>query len=215
MVYIKISLNNLTGLAFMFIISFSNLFGFNIAGMTVFVGILFFFCDKIIEKEPFSLSCIDPKYVGEILSDKSLWTWIFLPIIMNIVAIFTAEFFLPEYIDHILGRTSIFISFDKIIFLLLQIFILALLEEIAWRGFFQKQLYKKLTLNHVLIISSFLFSICHFTSGNMIVISYDLTFIFINSIIYGYLFFKTRNVWVSTLSHFMANLFSVFILALL
>lgn len=58
-----------------------------------------------------------------------------------------------------------------------------------------------------LIISATLFSICHFNQGSAIAVIYDLLFIFINAIFYGIIFKKTDNVFVSTIAHFLANLF--------
>lgn len=50
-----------------------------------------------------------------------------------------------------------FLAFDKIIILLAELFIAAWGEEIAWRGFFQNKLSKKLLLIPSLLITAILF----------------------------------------------------------
>ena len=96
--------------------------------------------------------------------------------------------------------------------LIIQLLVFAVSEEIAWRAFFQKQLKTFLPVVPTILITSALFSLGHLTSGSLIIVSYDLLFVFVNSLFYGIIFRKTNNVWVSAASHFTANLFAVIIL---
>lgn len=196
-------------------ISFSNLFGLKIAGISVIIGVIFFFVNKAYEKQPFQDSGLDMKAIGNNFKDKGIWFWVILPLIMDGVSITIAKLFLPEYIEHVLARTEIFISFDKVILMVFQLAVLALGEEIAWRAFFQKQLNKTFSIVPVLLISSILFSFGHFTQGSGIIVVFDIFFVFINSILYGIIFYKSKNAWVSGISHFVANLFSLIILLFL
>jgi uncharacterized protein len=199
----------------MAVISFTNLFGISVAGISVFLGVAFFFVNKAMEKQPFAGSGLDFKAIGTGLKEKSIWFWIAMPIIMDVVSITLSKLFLPEYIDHVLARAGNLVSFNAGIFLILQLIVLALGEEIAWRAFFQKQLQKALPIAPVLIISSILFALGHIASGNFTIVAYDVFFVFVNSILYGVIFHKTNNAWISTISHFAANLFSVIVLVFL
>ena len=140
-----------------------------------------------------------------------------LPLIMDAVSITIGKLFVPQYIEHVLARTDLFITFDKIAVMIIQLAILALGEEIAWRAFFQKQFNNRFSIVPTLLISSALFAIGHITltQGNMNILLYDIFFVFINSILYGIIFYKTNNAWVSAISHFIANLFSVIVLVLI
>lgn len=199
----------------MAVISFSNIFGYKIAGASVIIGVAFFFINKAYEKQQFADSGLDMKAIGNNFKDRGIWLWVVLPLIMDAVSITIAKLFLPEYIDHVLGRTEIFVSFDKVILMIFQLAVLALGEEIAWRAFFQKQLNKAFSIIPVLLISSVLFAIGHLAQGNVIIVIYDIFFVFINSILYGIIFYKSKNAWISTISHFIANLFSIIILVFL
>lgn len=199
----------------MTILSFTNLFGVEIAGLSVVLGIAAFFINKVVEKQAAKDSGLDIKTILTVLKDKKLWIWIALPLIMDIVAMAIAKLFLPEYIDHVLGRAEAFVSFDKNKELVFQLAVLALGEEIAWRAFFQRQLNKVLPIIPTILLSSILFALGHYSAGNAIIVIYDIFFVFINSILYGIVFHKSKNAWISWISHFAANLFSVIILAML
>lgn len=199
----------------MTIISFSNLFGLNITGMSVIIGIIFFFINKALEKQSFRDSGLDIKAIRANFADRNMWFWVALPLIMDVVCTVISKLFLPEHTAHVLARAEVFLSFDKGILLVFQLAFLALGEEIAWRAFFQNQLSKVFPIMPVLFISSVLFAFCHITDGNVIIVIYDIFFVFINSIIYGIIFYKSKNAWISAISHFISNIFSAIILVCL
>jgi uncharacterized protein len=201
----------LAAMIMMTVISFSNLLGLNIAGSSVILGVVFFFINKIVEKQSSKGSGLDLKAVATDFKHRKIWFWVALPLIMDAVSIALAKLFLPEYIDHVIARAGNFVSFEASIFLIFQLAFLALGEEIAWRAFFQNQLGKVLPITPVLLLSSALFAFGHLTEGNIIVVAYDIFFVFINSILYGVIFHRTKNAWTSGISHFIANLFSVIV----
>ncbi|MFF5996905.1 type II CAAX endopeptidase family protein [Lysinibacillus sp. KU-BSD001] len=204
----------LVAIVVMAIVSFSNFFGVNIAGLSVIVGIAFFFINRFSKRNITSDDSLNVKAIGTNLKDKSIWFWIFSPTIMNVICFTLATMFLPEFIEHIYNRTEFVISLDKIFLLVLQLAIFAIGEEIAWRGFFQKQLSGLLPIIPTLILTSIIFSFGHFAAGNIAVVSYDIFFIFINSVLYGVVFYKTNNAWISAISHFIANLSGAIVIIL-
>jgi membrane protease YdiL (CAAX protease family) len=191
------------------------MFGLTIAGIAVVVGVVFFFINKASEKQPFEGSGLDIGAIKTNFRDKSIWFWIALPIIMDAVSITISKQFLSEYIEHVLARTEVFVSFDKIVIMIIQLAFLALGEEIAWRAFFQRQLSKALPIIPTLLISSLLFAVGHFNQGDAVIVLYDVFFVFINSVLYGIIFHKTNNAWINAISHFVANLFSIIVLVFL
>ena len=196
-------------------VSFTNLFGLNLSAAAVIVGIIFFFIDKMIEKQPMRGSGLDYKGIGASLKDKKIWFWLVLPIIMDAVSVVLSILFLPEYIAYETARAGSFVPIEVSVSSILMFFVFALGEEIAWRAFFQNKLSQALPIVPALLITSLLFSLGHYKQGNTIVILYGLIFTFINSIFYGVIFHKTKNAWVSTLSHFVANVFEVILFVLI
>ena len=197
----------------MVILSFSNLFGLKIAGAAVIIGVIFFFLNG--RRERSTDSGLDIRTIGSDLKGSGIWFWVLLPLIMDAASIALSRLVLPEYIEHVLARTEIFVSFDRVAIMVFQLAFLALGEEIAWRAFFQKQLSKACSLLPALLISSLLFAIGHIVEGNLAIVAYDVLFVFINSVLYGIVFHKSNNAWVSATSHFVANLFSVIVLVFL
>lgn len=196
-------------------VSVANLFGLRIAGISVFLGIAGFFLNKKLEKQSSAGSGFDFKAIGSNFKEKSIWFWVALPLIMDAVSIALGRLLVPGYTEHVLSRVSSILSFDKVALLAVQLAILALGEEIAWRAFFQNQLQKVWPITPVLLLASLIFGLGHIASGNSVIVVYDVFFVFVNSILYGVIFYKTKNAWMSAISHFLANLFSIVILVLL
>jgi uncharacterized protein len=210
---LKIKNMYLIALIVMTVVSFTNIFGLNIAGLSVIIGITFFIASRASEKRISSSDSLSVKELGSHLKEKSIWLWLLLPLIMNIICFLLATLFLPEFIEHLNGRTEVVVSINQMLLLILQLALLALGEEMAWRGFFQKQISKWLPIVPTLILTSIIFSLGHLTLGHFVVVSYDMFFIFINSVLYGVVFYKTNNAWISTISHFMANLFIIIVIS--
>lgn len=199
----------------MAILSFTNLFGLNISSACIFIGVGFFFINKVLEKQLMKDSGLDIKGIGNNLKDRKIWIWLILPIIVDAVCILISKSFLPEYIEFETTRAGAFVPIEISISSAILFFVFALGEEIAWRAFFQNQLSKALPIIPVLLISSLLFTLGHFKAGNPTVVVYGLFFTFINSILYGVIFHKTKNAWVSAIAHFTANMFEVIVFTLI
>lgn len=209
---INIKKINLVAMATMTIVSFGTLSGFNIAGISIVIGIVFFFSIKALEKNSSDFDGLELKNIGRSLKNKTILMWLTLPLFMNVVSIFLATLILPEFIEHLYRRTDLVVSFDRVILLLFQLALLAVGEEIAWRAFFQNQLNKHLQIVPTIIVTSIIFAFGHMTNGNIDIIVYDIFLIFINSVLYGVIFYKTKNAWISAISHYTANLFAVFVI---
>lgn len=199
-------------LVVMALVSLTNLFGISAAGISVVLGVAAFFVFKIVEKQTFQESGMNFRSISKEVKKPVILLWILMPSVMNFLVIMLAKLVLPNYIEHVVSRSSAMLTVNILPVLFIQLFVFALGEEIAWRAFFQKQLQSFLPFTPTLLISSVLFSLGHLQSGSLIIVAYDLLFVFINSIFYGIIFRKTDNVWISTISHFAANLFAVILL---
>ena len=181
-----------------------------LAPVTLIIGIVFYFVTRgAEEKNGMSL-----KEVPKHLKDWKTDVLILMPLAMNVICYAVAKIALPEFLEHLSDRID-FLSFGSILFLLAELMIAALGEEIAWRGFFQNKLSKFVPFPLALLITAILFSICHFSADSFIVVLYDLLFIIVNAVFYGLVYKKTSNILVCTMSHFLANVFGVFGLLLM
>lgn len=205
----KINRLSLIVLAVMSILSFSNILGINVSSTVIPLGVVYFFINRALEKQPMAGSGLDIKTVGSDLRDRTIWIWLALPVFADAVCVGLATLFLPEYIEFETARASSFVAVELSLASALKFFVFALGEEIAWRAFFQNQLSKVIPLLPVLLFSSLLFALGHYKTGNPVVVIFGLSFTFINSVIYGIIFHKTKNAWISTMAHFTANMFEV------
>ena len=197
------------------IVSLTNLFGLAAAGISVILGVFAFFVFNRLENKTIKDNGLDLRSINKELRQPFMWLWIIMPTIMNFLVIFIAKLILPRYIDHVVSRSVGMLTVTNLPILVIQLLFFALGEEIAWRGFFQKQLQSFMTYIPTILITSTLFSLGHLINGPIIIVAYDLLFVFVNSLIYGIIFRKTNSVWMSTISHFAANLFAIIVLFLL
>lgn len=87
----------LIAMVVMTIVSFSNYWGFSISGISVIVGIAFFFINRVLEKDVASDNGLNMRAIGTNLKEKSIGFWIILPLIVNVVSFIVATLFLPEF----------------------------------------------------------------------------------------------------------------------
>ncbi|NMB95203.1 MAG: CPBP family intramembrane metalloprotease [Clostridiaceae bacterium] len=160
-------------------------------------------------------SGLDFKSIGEDLKNKRIWIWLVLPIIMDAVCVILSMVFLPEYIKYEMVRAGSFIPIEISVSSILLFLVFALGEEIAWRAFFQNRFSKVLPFMPTVLITSLLFTLGHYKQGDMTIVLFGLVFTFINSILYGVIFHKSNNAWISTISHFAANIFEVVLFILI
>ena len=194
----------------MSVLALLNLFDVSVAGISILIGIIGFILYRNKQKELFGSHVLSLKRFWIELKMNPNWFWLVLPLILNIVSLSLAAAILPDFIDHLGERVDVALSFQVIFILVIQLAIMALGEEIAWRAFFQKQLTQYISVVPAILLTSLVFSLGHFSIGPALVVGYDLLFIFINSVVYGIIFLKTNNVWMSALSHFAANTLAIF-----
>lgn len=135
-----------------------------------------------------------------------------LPIISQFITPILGDYiFHGELTAHVLGRTGNILSFDKIPLLALQVIIAALGEEIAWRGFFLGKSMKKFPFWICMVVSSMLFAIAHISSGDVMLVFFDVFLVFVDSIFYSIIYKKSGNCLLSTISHILANACGIFV----
>lgn len=177
------------------------------------LAIPYIFIEKIVRKQSFAEMGFKIKGLHKDL--MKYWWLILLPIGTGLSSLFLSKLIVPDFFSHVIERTQPLLVFDNLFILIPQLLILALAEEICFRGFFQRKLGIYINTNVAMIITSLLFALGHFSMGSPAVVIYDITWIFIDSIIYGMLFNKTKSIYVCWISHFLANICGVFAIMLI
>ncbi len=181
-----------------------------IAGYSVFVGLAFFFIVEAVAKTPRPESGLRFNTVLEDFKKPSVIIWALLPIVSGIATGAVGKLiFGDEFEAHVLGRAGEVLSFDKAALLLVQVVIAAFGEEIAYRGFFLGKGAKILPFWLCAVVSSAVFAAGHIAAGNIGVVLFDVATVFIDSLIFSMVYYKSGNCVISTISHIVANALAI------
>jgi len=191
-------------------VSITPFLGLKVSGAAVIIGVALFFLYNHLEGVPRAESGLDFAAIPKGLKVRNIWFWILLPCVVDLMTYPLSLIFAPDFLSHVAGRASGVLSIGSVAALLPTLVFLALGEEIANRAFFQKRLAKHLPVFPAILVTSLFFAIAHISSGETGTVIFDVVFVFINSILYGIVYHKTQNAWISTIAHVTANIFSVF-----
>jgi len=101
--------------------------------------------------------------------------------------------------EHI---TKVFLDINSVSALLINLFMMALIpaigEEMMFRGLIQKSLSKKMNIHIAIFISAFIFSFIHFQFFGFLPR-------FLMGLFFGYVFYWSRNLWLTVFAHFINN----------
>ena len=146
---------------------------------------------------------------------RKYWWLILLPFVSVIGQIVFAHFAMPTFSEHVMDRVEPMLHMGSLAILIPQLFILAFGEELAFRVFAQEKLSTIINPKIAIITVSILFAVAHLSTGPAGIVMYDVGLVFVDSILYGILFLKTKNVYLTTLAHFLANVTGIYIFVLM
>ncbi|MGB2691850.1 MAG: CPBP family intramembrane glutamic endopeptidase [Thermodesulfobacteriota bacterium] len=121
-----------------------------------------------------------------------------------LLSIYTAVIFLYG----LYAEQKLVINSLPVAFILTQLLMVALPEEVFFRGYLQNKLGNNIK---GIIIVSLLFAVGHFITlclggGHNIAICSQAILTFFPSLVMGYLYLKTKTLWASIIFHFFANI---------
>jgi uncharacterized protein len=145
---------------------------------------------------------------------RKYWWLVLLPLASVIGQIMFAHYAMPTFNEHVMNRVEPMLQMGTTLFILIpQLLILAYGEELAFRGFAQEKLANLINPKIAIILVSFLFAVGHLSIGPAGVVMYDIGFVFVDSILYGVLLLKTKNIYITTIAHFLANVAGIYFFA--
>lgn len=155
------------------------------------------------------------KFKSTLKDIKDNWHLILLvAIVLQFLTLLIAKSLLPDYVAHVQSRIPM-LNLNQLIPLFIMITIGTFTEEIVYRGFFQERLGWFLGTALSIIIPSVVFSFMHYSSGSIIVVAYDIFTIFIDSLVYGAIYYRTKNIFASWIPHYLADIIGVIAMFLL
>lgn len=144
-----------------------------------------------------------------VLSDIRMnWHLILLVgVVFQLLACCIAKYCVPGYIEHIISRLPL--NVDVIIPVIITITTGTFLEEVVFRGFVQGRLELFTTPVKAIIASSFLFAFMHYSYGSIAVVALDLFGVFADSILFGVIFTRTKNIFASWVAHYLGDIVGI------
>jgi membrane protease YdiL (CAAX protease family) len=96
--------------------------------------------------------------------------------------------------------------------LVLAILIAPLGEEISFRGLFQERLGWFMPTWVAIGVTSLLFALMHLSYGPADVVFWDLFSVFVDSLFFGIIYAKTKNILVSYIAHLLADVIGMLLI---
>jgi membrane protease YdiL (CAAX protease family) len=117
----------------------------------------------------------------------------------------------PALLSHIRERVP-FLTPSSLVNLVLTIILIAFIEELIYRGLLQQRIAWYFSAPLAILSASFVFALQHLTPGGAAVVAADLVGVFLDGLVYGWIFARCRNVLISWSAHVAADLVGVAIL---
>ena len=118
----------------------------------------------------------------------------------------------PEYLEHVHARLPFESGIGWGVLLPLLAFSL-LGEEMTYRTLIQGRLTPFIGIPAAVGVASLLFGLAHFAPGPGFVVLADVGLIVVDSILYGIMFARRKNLWVVWLAHLLGDIFGLLVLS--
>ncbi|WP_449620997.1 CPBP family intramembrane glutamic endopeptidase [Robertmurraya sp. Marseille-Q9965] len=176
-------------------------------GVVTCIAIVYFFIEHKIRNRTKAEMGLTFKGLSSAL--KKIWAYVFLvSIIMQFFFSVIYIYFFPSVYQHVIERVPLELTSTNFQ-LLFTIVILAFGEEIVFRGFIQSRLNTVMPTPIAILTTSVLFALVHYKPAAASDVAVDLSTVFIDSVLYGIIFARTRNVYIATIAHALANIMAI------
>lgn len=129
-------------------------------------------------------------------------------VLIQFVVTWAAKSWLPAFIDHVVARLPFPIgqTGDYLPVILGSTVIGAFFEEVSFRALLQERLSWFLPAPVAIGGVSVIFGIGHWASGDPVIVCIDVLLVILDSLLYGTIFARSKNIYVVWFTHCLANL---------
>ncbi len=175
-----------------------------------FAPLVYYFVDHFIRRRKWTETGFNFRAIPRAVADN--WFFILLvSVIIQFIVVWVAKAWIPAFIDHVMARLPLTIgqTTDYVPLFLVGALVGALIEEISFRALFQERLSWFIPTPVAIGIVSVIFGIGHWANGDPVIVLIDVLLVIVDSIIYGIIFSRSKNIIVVWFTHFLANLFAL------
>jgi membrane protease YdiL (CAAX protease family) len=141
---------------------------------------------------------------GFVIDCVANWRLVLVVVIaLQLIPVTLYYLFLPDALSHTSGRVP---EFNNLGILIPLILVLTLREELVFRGLFQERFSWFIGQLPAIVGVSVLFALSHLSSGVPVIVGIDVGFVFLDSVVYGLIFSRSRNVFVAWAAHAAADI---------
>lgn len=138
-------------------------------------------------------------------------------VLIQFAVTWAARLWLPAFIDHVVARLPLAVgqTVDALPVIVGSIVVGAFFEEVIFRALFQERLSWFLPAPVAIGVVSVIFGIGHWASGDPVIVGIDVLLVILDSILYGAIFARSKNIYVVWFTHCLANLTAFWFVGLL
>ncbi len=187
------------------------LMGPPVRGPASLLPILYFLVERRARRRSWIDCGLDPRTIGPGL--RGSW----LPILVVAVGIplvvaWSARALWPEYVAQVLGRIPLDVSRPARYVPIVAV--ATFLEEVSYRALFQQHLAWFAPAPAAIGVVAVAFGLAHLSRGDPGVVAADVALVILDGVLYGVIFARSRNVFVSWIAHLAADLVGLALLRL-
>lgn len=140
---------------------------------------------------------------------KSNWYLVILvAVVTQTLTLIIGKYFLIGFVQHIQSRIPL-VDPSHLVPLFLMVTVATFGEELIFRAFFQARLSWYISAPLAILISSIVFALLHYSEGPISIVAYDIVMISIDSVIYGVVYHRTKNIFASWIPHYLADIVGI------
>jgi len=184
----------------------------SIAGLLELIAlsfpIIYLFAEKLARHRPWrELGIKRHGFIADLAANWRLF--LAVVIVLQLIPVTLYYLLLPDALSHTSGRVP---QFSNLCILIPLILVLTLREELVFRGLFQERFSWFIGQLPAIVGVSVLFALSHLSSGAPVIVGVDVGFVFLDSVVYGLIFSRSRNVFVAWAAHAAADIIGLALL---
>jgi membrane protease YdiL (CAAX protease family) len=181
--------------------------------VSVFLPIAYLLIERRLRERPWTELGFDARGIKSALVAN--WFLILLAVfVVQIAVALLAKNFWPALLTHLESRIPLFDRTQLAALMGMMIFT-TLGEEMAFRSLFQERMSWFIKTPVAILVVSVIFGLMHWSPGDLWVTIVDVGLVVLDSIFFGFIFSRGKNLYVAWLTHFLANVVAVVFLFIL